>query len=137
MRRPLTVLIVEDDKDTADSLALLLSLTAFEPLIARSGAEALRVARDHRPDVALVDLALPDIDGFSVAERLRQSVVPAPEIAAVTGFGDRPHVNRCQEVGFDRHFLKPFDFNDLANYLREKAERRRQGHASEGTVAGA
>jgi DNA-binding response OmpR family regulator len=124
--RPLTVLIVEDNDDTANTLAMLLSLQAHEPHIGRTGEDALVVARDHPPDVVLLDLGLPGLDGYEVAEWLGRSVAPRPVLAAVTAYGDEAHVERCREAGFDRHFLKPVAFAELTDYLHQQAERRRQ-----------
>jgi CheY-like chemotaxis protein len=70
--RPLRVLIVDDDRDTTDSLAVLLKLWGFQPLVAYDGPAALAVAAAERPDLVLLDLSMPGMDGYELALRLRR-----------------------------------------------------------------
>jgi two-component system OmpR family response regulator len=123
-RRPLVVLIVEDNIDTAFSLFTLLKLAAHDPHVAASGEEALQIAKAHPPDVVLLDLGLPGLDGYAVAERLRTSIAPPPNVAAVTARDDDATVERSRQAGFDRHFVKPVSFAELAEYLNRQAELR-------------
>ena len=91
----LRVLIVEDHADAADSLALLLHVWGYNARVARSGFEALGLARDYRPDVALIDLMLPGMDGYEVARAMaKQTELRETLLVALTGFGDDAH--RCQ-----------------------------------------
>lgn len=90
-----------------------------------TGAEAIEVARAYRPDLALVDVGLPDIDGDEVARRLREELGPAPVLATMTGFTGKSFVRRSLQVGCDRHLTKPVSGDDLEDLLR-KVERRAQ-----------
>jgi len=116
----LRVLVVEDNADTADSLGLLLRLYGHKVEIARTGPTALQMASASRPDVVLLDIGLPGMDGFQVAQRLREM----PEfkdvvICAVTGYtpseSDR---QRQKETGFDHHYVKPLDLKILLEMFK-------------------
>ena len=119
------VLVVEDNIDSGDSLSLLLRLHGHEVLVARTGPSALEVAPAFRPNVVLCDIGLPGMDGYQVAQRLREK----PEfkevlLCALTGWtpseadSDRPH-----RAGFDHHFVKPVDLKKLLEVLDEAARR--------------
>jgi PAS domain S-box-containing protein len=110
-RRPLRVLVVEDNIDAADSLSMLIRLHGHEVQVARTGPTALQAAAVFHPNVVLLDIGLPGMDGYQVANRLREQ----PEfkqivICALTGFtpseADR---QRRQETGFDHYYVKPID----------------------------
>ena len=116
----LRVLVVEDNADAADSLGLLLRLYGHKVEIARTGPTALQMASASRPDVVLLDIGLPGMDGFQVAQRLREK----PEfkdvvICAVTGYtpseADR---QRQKETGFDHHYVKPLDLKILLEMFK-------------------
>jgi CheY-like chemotaxis protein len=110
----LRVLIVDDYPDMAPSLAAVLKILGFNAREATSGPAALQLAEEAWPDVVLLDLRLPGMDGFEVAKQLRgQSDRPAPVFIAVTGCGDQKSIDRCRSEGFDYHFLKPADPLDL------------------------
>jgi CheY-like chemotaxis protein/two-component sensor histidine kinase len=111
----LRVLVVEDNVDAGDSLSLLLRLYGHEVLVARTGPSALQVASAFQPNLVLLDIGLPGMDGYQVAERLRER----PEfknvfLCALTGFtpseADR---DRPQQAGFDHHFVKPVSSKQL------------------------
>ena len=109
------VLVVDDNADVAESLALLLGLWGHEARVAYDGPAALRLAREHRPDVVLLDLGLPGLSGHAVAQRLRQE----PDLArtllvAVTGSEQDGH---SQEAGLDLHLTKPVDLDVLRQLL--------------------
>jgi two-component system CheB/CheR fusion protein len=113
--RSLRLLVVEDNVDAGDSLSLLLRLYGHEVQLARSGPSALEIAGGFRPDVVLLDIGLPGIDGYEVAKRLRER----PDfkdviLCALTGFtpseSDR---QRQQETGFNHYFIKPVDLKRL------------------------
>ena len=115
---PLRVLVVEDRADNRDSLVLLLRLWGHEPLAAADGEEALRLAAEHAPRVAILDLGLPRIDGLQVAARLRQ----APELKgicliATTGHAGAQTAARALAAGFDYVLIKPFDPTELERLL--------------------
>jgi len=119
------VLVVEDNIDSGDSLSLLLRLHGHDVLVARTGPSALEVASAFQPSVVLCDIGLPGMDGYQVAQRLREK----PEfkevlLCALTGWtpseadSDRPH-----RAGFDHHFVKPVDLKKLLEVLDEAARR--------------
>jgi DNA-binding response OmpR family regulator len=105
------VLVVEDDEDVADLLAELLRGRGIETCVARDGHGALDAAREFEPDVALVDLGLPDIDGCEVAKQLRAHA--HVRLVALTGYSSAEMTNRIHESGFDEHLLKPVRFEQV------------------------
>jgi two-component system CheB/CheR fusion protein len=114
----LRVLVVEDHADSASCLDLLLTLSGFEVEVTRDGSEALEIALRFRPQVALIDLMLPGIDGFEVARRFRQHPdLRAVTLIALTGLGGEAFRQRSREAGFVHHLLKPADPVELVNLL--------------------
>jgi len=112
------VLVVDDNDDSAQSLAMLLTAEGHEVHTANTGAEALEVAATFTPQVVLLDITLPDMDGYEVARRLRAS--PAGRAAlllAVTGYGSEEDVRKSRDAGFDRHLTKPLDPNELSRIV--------------------
>ncbi|HEX9892753.1 MAG TPA: PAS domain S-box protein [Gemmatimonadales bacterium] len=104
------ILVVDDSRDAADSLAELLRLMGYEVQLAYEGLTALEAARQYRPDVAVLDLAMPGMDGFELARQLRR--VPTGNrmrLIALTGYGQEEFRRRSREAGFDAHFVKPAD----------------------------
>jgi two-component system CheB/CheR fusion protein len=103
-------LVADRCTDTVESTAWLLRLWGHHVRGAASGAEALEVARAYRPDVVLMEVGLPGLDGCEVARRLRQQGArPELLLVAVTGYGDEKSRRRSREAGFDLHLLKPVD----------------------------
>jgi CheY-like chemotaxis protein len=112
--RPLRVLLVDDNRDAADSMAILLEMSGHAVTIAYDGMEAVHVAARMRPDVALVDLAMPGMDGFAVVHALRQMPALAnTRYIAMTGFGQASDRQQTQEAGFHRHLVKPVELEAL------------------------
>jgi signal transduction histidine kinase/ActR/RegA family two-component response regulator len=112
------VLVVDDNPDARDSLAELLRLTGHEVRTAPTGPKAIEVARAWRPDVALLDLGLPGMDGYEVARVLRAEPFGGSLLlVALTGYGQDEDRRRTQEVGFDHHLTKPADPHGLARLL--------------------
>jgi CheY-like chemotaxis protein len=113
--RPLRILVVEDNVDSADSLSLLLQLCGHDVQVARTGPTALEMASASRPDVVLLDIGLPGMDGYQVARHLREK----PEfktvtLCALTGFTpSEADCQRQQETGFDHYYVKPVHFETL------------------------
>src|SRR5262245_34026556 len=104
------VLVVEDNADTAESTALILDLHGYHFQLARDGPTALRIAQVDPPDVVLLDIGLPGLNGYEVAQRVRaQPTTKRPFIIAVTGYGQEGDRRRCAEAGIDMHFLKPIE----------------------------
>lgn len=116
----LRVLVVEDDRDTADSTAVLLRLSGHTAEIAADGQTALKVAAVNPPDVVLLDLGLPGMDGWEVARRLREQQgdkahrVP---LIAVTGYGQPVDRQRSRDAGVTLHLVKPVDPELLCRIL--------------------
>ena len=116
----LRILLVEDDGDSAETLAVLLRIYGHEVQVARDGPTALRLAADQPPDVALLDLGLPGgMDGYEVARRLReQEADKQPHLIAVTGYGRDEDRRRSEEGGIHLHLLKPVDGEALNRLLQ-------------------
>jgi CheY-like chemotaxis protein len=112
------VLVVEDNRDAADSLRLLLALYGYEVAVAYCGHDGVRAAERHRPDVVLCDIGLPGLDGYAVARKLRQNPSTAKaRLIAVTAYGRDEDRRRSQEAGFERHLVKPVEPDDLRRAL--------------------
>jgi two-component system, chemotaxis family, CheB/CheR fusion protein len=107
---PRRILVVDDNPDTADSLALLLRLRGYEVEVAYDGPAALERAGSFHPQVVLLDIGLPGLDGYQVAERLRQERrLGKLRLVALTGYGREQDQLRAREAGFDHHLTKPVD----------------------------
>jgi PAS domain S-box-containing protein len=112
------VLVVDDNVDAAQSLAKLLEMTGHETLLAYDGTSALQAAIDYRPEVVLLDIGLPGLDGYEVAERIRQQDgLKGVVLVALTGYGQDSDRQRSQEAGFDHHLVKPCDFDEIEKIL--------------------
>lgn len=115
----LRVLVVEDDTDTADSMAMLLHLYAHEVQVARDGPAALRAVLESEPDVVLLDIGLPKLDGWQLAKAIRaQSRNRRPLLIALSGYGTQSDHLRSQEAGIDLHLVKPIEPEILQHILR-------------------
>lgn len=115
---PRRILIVDDNADAANSLALVLGLDGHVTEVVYSGTGALKRADDFKPEVVLLDIGLPEMDGYQVARRLRaRPELAGTRIVALTGYGQSDDVQRSREVGFDDHLTKPVDFAALARTL--------------------
>jgi CheY-like chemotaxis protein len=112
------VLVVEDSIDSAETLAELIGRWGHEVRLAYDGASALRVAREFRPQVILLDIGLPDMDGYAVAHRLRGEDLGGKILVALTGYGEAQDRARAQQAGFDRHLTKPVDPGHLRELFR-------------------
>jgi len=123
-RPPLRVLVVDDNVDTATSLALLLRELGDDVRTAYDGPAALEAALDYRPDVALLDIGLPGLDGFEVAKRMRQQPIFRDVVlVAMTGYGQESDRQRSQAAGFDHHLVKPIKFKKLQEILASATEK--------------
>lgn len=122
----LRVLLAEDNEDNFDLVALLLRRAGYEVIPARDGKEALEVARREKPDLILMDLSLPEIDGWTVARRLKASTetkdIPIFALTAHTLPGDR---KRAIEAGCDGYFSKPLSVTGFSQALAEALEKVR------------
>jgi len=116
--RPQRVLIVDDVADAAEMLALVVGQDGHEVQVALTGAGALGAAASFRPDVVLLDLGMPSMDGYEVARRLRaQCTERQPLLVAVTGYGHETDRERARAAGFDHHLVKPVDLDQLRPLL--------------------
>jgi CheY-like chemotaxis protein len=115
----LRVLLLEDHDDTADTLYMILTRWGYQCDVARDGETAIELATIRRPDVALLDLGLPGIDGWETCKRLRESC-EGIAIFAVTGYGREQDIARSQDAGFDGHLLKPVDLDYLHSLLESE-----------------
>ena len=121
------ILVVDDNVDAADSLAMLFQADGHDAKVAYSSEEALLLARDYRPDFVLLDIGLPGMDGYEVAKRLRaQPELQNLRLIALTGYGQDSDVARSREAGFDHHVVKPVQFDSLNSLLASLATRRQQ-----------
>jgi two-component system, sensor histidine kinase len=117
-RDRLRVLIADDCADAADSLALLLRLLGHEVWVAYAGGEALALAFRLQPDVLLLDVAMPDLDGFCLARAIRhQPFLDGILLVAISGYGDEDHRQRGLRAGFDHYLAKPVELSVLAALL--------------------
>jgi PAS domain S-box-containing protein len=115
---PRRILVVDDNKDAAESLAVLLRLVGHEVRMAHSGPAALDAAEEHPPEVVLLDIGLPKMDGLQVARYLRQDLgLTNVLLVAMTGYGQENIRNRTQEAGFNAHLVKPVDLDALQELL--------------------
>jgi PAS domain S-box-containing protein len=116
------VLIVEDDPDSADSLRLLLRLRGHDVRLARDGHAALAAARSEPPDVVLLDIALPDMDGYEVARRLRADpALSHLRLVALSGYARAEDLRRAPGAGFDDYLVKPVAPDVLAALVDQPA----------------
>jgi signal transduction histidine kinase/ActR/RegA family two-component response regulator len=114
------VLVVDDNQDAVESLAMLLKLSGHDTHIAHDGLEAVEKAALLNPDIILLDIGLPKINGFEAARRIRkQSPGNRPALVALTGWGQDADRQKSREAGFDAHVVKPVDADVLANLLVE------------------
>jgi DNA-binding response OmpR family regulator len=116
----LRVLVVEDDKDTAASLSWLLRLWGYEPLVALDGITAVEMAHSHRPDLILLDLALPRLDGYNVIRQLRHGLEGARILIwVISGHAHQEARQHALAAGADRYLTKPVDPDRLYQLLCE------------------
>jgi signal transduction histidine kinase len=112
------ILVADDNNDALESLATLLQLSGHEVYTAANGASALESAEQHRPEVALLDIGMPKLDGYEVARRIRAQPWGARiTLVALTGWGQDSDRRRSQEAGFDSHLVKPLDLDKLTDLL--------------------
>ena len=106
----LRILVVDDNRDAADSLHLLLEFSGHQVAVAYSGHDGLQAAEQYRPDVVLCDIGLPGLDGYGVARQLRDNPATAKaRLIAVTAYGQDEDRRRSHEAGFEQHLVKPVD----------------------------
>jgi PAS domain S-box-containing protein len=118
---PRRVLVVDDNVDAATTLEMLLKSLGHETCVVHDGVAALERVATFRPDIVLLDIGMPGLDGYEVARRLQTLKKDRPfRIVAVTGWGQQADRAKSKEAGFDLHLVKPVDVNDLARALTER-----------------
>ena len=116
--QPCRILVVDDNRDAADMLSRLLTTTGHELVVAYEGEDALRRASEFKPQVALLDIGMPGMDGYELARRLRNdSQLPELFLVAITGWGQEEDRRRALTAGFDAHLTKPADPDQIAALL--------------------
>lgn len=115
----LQILVVDDNRDAAESLALILQMDGHVARVAHDGPRALELARQLHPHVVILDIGMPGMDGYEVARRLRELPGPMPLMVALTGWGSRDDVQTSREAGFDHHLTKPADVAQVERLLSQ------------------
>jgi signal transduction histidine kinase len=113
------ILVVDDNADGAQSLGMLLQMFGHEVRTAQDGPAAIEEARKYEPEVVLLDIGLPGMDGLEVARRLRQELGLKALLVAMTGYGQEEYRRRSQEAGFNAHLVKPVDLETLHTMLAQ------------------
>ena len=112
------IVVADDNEDSAQSFAMLLSFSGHEVRIAHDGEQALDTMRDFRPDVAFLDIGMPRLSGYEVAEAVRAEPWGRDmKLIAVTGWGQADDKQRARSAGFDQHLVKPIDPSDVDRLL--------------------
>ena len=115
--RPRRLLVVEDNRDAREMLRTVLEVQGHAVWEAGDGAGAVRLAVEHSPDVVILDLGLPDMDGFEAARRIRRRLGDSVRLVALSGYGDDEARRRGREAGFDTHLVKPVAPEDLTRVI--------------------
>jgi two-component system CheB/CheR fusion protein len=110
------VLIIDDDPDVADSLATLFTMSNHHAWTAYTGLRGIEAALEHLPDVVLIDIVMPDMDGYEVGRHLRERL-PDALLIAVSGLAQESDQARSREAGFDHYMTKPVTFRELEQLI--------------------
>ncbi|MDB6060338.1 MAG: sensor hybrid histidine kinase [Verrucomicrobiaceae bacterium] len=113
------ILVVDDNEDAANTMALLLQVLGFETQVAYSGADAINRIKSDTPDLILMDIGLPDISGIEVAKRISRETIDPPPLIAVTGYGQETDRTSSLKAGFVAHLTKPVDVTAMADLLKK------------------
>jgi CheY-like chemotaxis protein len=128
---PCRILLVDDNRDAAESLGMLLQLLGAQVQAVHDGPAALAVLAANRPEVVLMDIGMPGMDGYEVARRIRQQPhLEDMPLIAITGWGQDEDRDRAQAAGFDHHLTKPVDITVLSALLIS-LEHRGNGRSTE------
>ncbi len=123
--RPRRILVVDDNRDAADSTGMLLLLWGHQVRVAYDGATAISVAREYQPDVCLLDLGMPGMNGYQVAEQLRHdNALRSTVLVAMTGFDQESDRELSRSAGFDSYLVKPVEITALQDVLARAPQRR-------------
>jgi CheY-like chemotaxis protein len=119
-QRPARILVVDDNVDLARGLARLLQIRGHDVQVAHDGPTGLDKAKKSKPEVVLLDIGLPGMDGYQVAAHLRQEeTVKDATLIAISGYGQEEDLRLAKEAGFDHHLVKPIASADLFKLLEE------------------
>lgn len=122
-----TILLVDDNPSGAQTLQMILTLEGYNVVIASTGCEAIEAFTTHDPEVVLLDISLPDTDGYTIAKKMRDMDSDRQVlIIAVTGWGEDHDVRQALAAGCDHHFTKPIRFEDLSSALLRVKPRERE-----------
>jgi CheY-like chemotaxis protein len=122
------ILIVDDNEDSAESLAILLKLSGHETHTAHDGLEGIEAAERLRPDAVLLDIGLPKLNGYEVCRRIREQPWGKDLVlVAVTGWGQEEDRHRSREAGFSAHIVKPVDHDALVKLFASLSSSRSAG----------
>ncbi len=121
---PLRVLIADDNEDAADMLAMILDSKGHEVRVAHDGLEAVTSAEAFSPDVALLDIGMPELDGHQVAEKIREMAGSSVMLVAVTGWSEPGVAHGQTYAGFDHHLVKPIDLERLTACLSQQQKQK-------------
>jgi len=113
------VVLIEDQEDACEMARSLLETRGYEVIIAMNGASGINAIIQNQPDIALVDISLPDIDGYAVVREVHERLGWSVPMIALTGFGQPDDIKRSHEAGFARHLTKPFDIENLDQVIQE------------------
>jgi len=119
-RTVLRVLVVDDDVDSAEMMAMLLRLMGHETFVANTGEDAVASTAEQQPHVLLLDISLPDINGYEVARRIRAEHGHSVRLIALSGWGEEEDRRRAREAGFDHYLTKPAEPEALERLLGEE-----------------
>jgi len=118
--KSLKILVVDDNMDSASSLGELLDLWGHQTKVMHNGPDAIRAALGIQPDVVLLDIGLPGMNGYEVARRMRtEAALDGAALIAITGYGMEEDRRRTAQAGFQNHFTKPIDLNALQKLLQQ------------------
>jgi CheY-like chemotaxis protein len=118
---PALVLIADDNHDSAMSLGMLLELSENKVLLAHNGADAVELARRHRPQVVILDIGMPGMNGYQAAQKIRsESWGKNMLLIALTGWGQKNDKDLASEAGFDHHLTKPVDADDIQKLINAR-----------------
>ena len=116
------ILVVDDNRDAAESLSMLLEVLGAEAKVACDGFEALELMKSYDPAVVLLDIGMPEMDGYEVARRIRADLPDRRVVlVALTGWGQEDDRRRAKEAGFDHHLIKPANIDTLQKLLTSLA----------------
>jgi CheY-like chemotaxis protein len=112
------ILIVEDNRDLAKGMGIILKSAGYDVEIVHDGQDALRASHDHRPDVVLLDIGLPGMNGFEIAEAMRSDPdLKDVKIIAISGYDEETFPGHVDRAKFDHHLVKPLNFETISALL--------------------